>query len=139
MRPFDDAAQILFGKSADQLDETEREVLLHSRTWEDTTGTLAGSSLSVKLAEFRSKANQFLEYDLANCFRSLEYELASADPEFREAMRTYAAAFRDEVMREARRCMEEAAKNFAEAESVVAPEKLKAALDRRVLEDALKS
>ncbi len=31
MRPFDDAAQILFGKSADQLDETEREVLLHSR------------------------------------------------------------------------------------------------------------
>ena len=115
------------------------EVLLHSRTWEDTTGTLAGSSLSVKLAEFRSKANQFLEYDLANCFRSLEYELASADPEFREAMRTYAAAFRDEVMREARRCMEEAAKNFAEAESVVAPEKLKAALDRRVLEDALKS
>ena len=31
MRPFDDAAQILFGKPADQLDETEREVLLHSR------------------------------------------------------------------------------------------------------------
>jgi uncharacterized membrane protein len=31
MKPFDDAAQILFGKSADQLDETEREVLLHSR------------------------------------------------------------------------------------------------------------
>ena len=31
MRPFDDAAQILFGKSADQLDETVREVLLHSR------------------------------------------------------------------------------------------------------------
>ena len=31
MRPFDDAAQILFGKAADQLDETEREVLLHSR------------------------------------------------------------------------------------------------------------
>ena len=31
MRPFDDAAQILFGKSADQCDETEREVLLHSR------------------------------------------------------------------------------------------------------------
>ncbi len=31
MKPFDDAAQILFGKPADQLDETEREVLLHSR------------------------------------------------------------------------------------------------------------
>lgn len=31
MRPFDDAAQILFGKPADQLDETERDVLLHSR------------------------------------------------------------------------------------------------------------
>ncbi|WP_337183096.1 DUF1003 domain-containing protein [Shinella sp.] len=31
MKPFDDAAQILFGKSPDQLDETEREVLLHSR------------------------------------------------------------------------------------------------------------
>ena len=31
MRPFDDAAQILFGKAADQLDATEREVLLHSR------------------------------------------------------------------------------------------------------------
>ncbi|AOF89027.1 DUF1003 domain-containing protein [Sinorhizobium sp. RAC02] len=31
MRPFDDAAQILFGKAADELDETEREVLLHSR------------------------------------------------------------------------------------------------------------
>ena len=31
MRPFDDAAQILFGKTADDLDETEREVLLHSR------------------------------------------------------------------------------------------------------------
>ena len=31
MRPFDDAAQVLFGKPADQLDETEREVLLHSR------------------------------------------------------------------------------------------------------------
>ena len=31
MRPFDDAAQILFGKSADQLAETEREVLLQSR------------------------------------------------------------------------------------------------------------
>lgn len=31
MRAFDDAAQILFGKAADQLDETEREVLLHSR------------------------------------------------------------------------------------------------------------
>lgn len=31
MRPFDDAAQILFGKAADELDETERDVLLHSR------------------------------------------------------------------------------------------------------------
>lgn len=31
MRPFDDAAQILFGKPADDLDETERDVLLHSR------------------------------------------------------------------------------------------------------------
>ncbi len=31
MKAFDDAAQILFGKPADQLDETEREVLLHSR------------------------------------------------------------------------------------------------------------
>ncbi|HEV7247640.1 MAG TPA: DUF1003 domain-containing protein [Shinella sp.] len=31
MRPFDDAAQILFGKAASELDETEREVLLHSR------------------------------------------------------------------------------------------------------------
>ncbi len=31
MRPFDDAAQILFGKTASELDETEREVLLHSR------------------------------------------------------------------------------------------------------------
>lgn len=31
MKPFDDAAQILFGKPANQLDETEREVLLHSR------------------------------------------------------------------------------------------------------------
>lgn len=31
MRPFDDAAQILFGKAADDLDETERDVLLHSR------------------------------------------------------------------------------------------------------------
>lgn len=31
MKPVDDAAQILFGKPADQLDETEREVLLHSR------------------------------------------------------------------------------------------------------------
>jgi uncharacterized membrane protein len=31
MRPFDDTAQILFGKAASQLDETEREVLLHSR------------------------------------------------------------------------------------------------------------
>ena len=31
MKPFDDAAQILFGKPADELDETEREVLLHSR------------------------------------------------------------------------------------------------------------
>nr|WP_298098354.1 DUF1003 domain-containing protein [uncultured Shinella sp.] len=31
MKPFDDAAQILFGKTSDQLDETEREVLLHSR------------------------------------------------------------------------------------------------------------
>lgn len=30
MKPLDDAAQILFGKPADQLDETEREVLLHS-------------------------------------------------------------------------------------------------------------
>jgi uncharacterized membrane protein len=31
MKPFDDAAQILFGKAADELDETERDVLLHSR------------------------------------------------------------------------------------------------------------
>ena len=31
MKPFDYAAQILFGKPADELDETEREVLLHSR------------------------------------------------------------------------------------------------------------
>jgi uncharacterized membrane protein len=31
VRPFDDAAQILFGKAASELDETEREVLLHSR------------------------------------------------------------------------------------------------------------
>lgn len=31
MKPLDDPAQILFGKSADQLDETERDVLLHSR------------------------------------------------------------------------------------------------------------
>jgi uncharacterized membrane protein len=31
MKSFDEAAQILFGKPADQLDETEREVLLHSR------------------------------------------------------------------------------------------------------------
>ncbi|MCR6499655.1 DUF1003 domain-containing protein [Shinella sp. CPCC 101442] len=31
MKPFDDASQILFGKPSDQLDETEREVLLHSR------------------------------------------------------------------------------------------------------------
>jgi len=31
MRPFDDAAQILFGKPASELDETERDVLLHSR------------------------------------------------------------------------------------------------------------
>lgn len=31
MRPFDDAAQVLFGKPSDQLDETERDVLLHSR------------------------------------------------------------------------------------------------------------
>ncbi|WP_421593635.1 DUF1003 domain-containing protein [Shinella sp. M27] len=31
MKPFDDAAQILFGKTSDELDETEREVLLHSR------------------------------------------------------------------------------------------------------------
>ena len=31
MRPFDDAAQILFGKPASELDEIEREVLLHSR------------------------------------------------------------------------------------------------------------
>jgi uncharacterized membrane protein len=31
MRPFDDAAQILFGKASSELDDTEREVLLHSR------------------------------------------------------------------------------------------------------------
>ena len=31
MKPLNDAAQILFGKPADQLDETERDVLLHSR------------------------------------------------------------------------------------------------------------
>jgi uncharacterized membrane protein len=31
MKPLDDVAQILFGKPADQLDETERDVLLHSR------------------------------------------------------------------------------------------------------------
>ncbi|MCF3641928.1 DUF1003 domain-containing protein [Rhizobium sp. TRM95111] len=31
MKNFDDAAQILFGKAAEELDETEREVLLNSR------------------------------------------------------------------------------------------------------------
>ena len=31
MKSLDEAAQILFGRSADQLDETEREVLLNSR------------------------------------------------------------------------------------------------------------
>lgn len=114
------------------------EALTETKSWEQYRVGLVNMGLEEKLRQFRSDLNQFIVVKMTDAVKKMESEFDSVNPEIRREIETHYAAFRDEVMRQARERVAQLDALVGKQQSLLRSDALTAYFDRRILNDAIR-
>lgn len=126
------------GRFVGELGPDIEQILTEKSEWEQAVTTLTATGLEAKLRAWHAEAHNVLQVDLERTFRQFEDALRDQPEELRRETESFVAAFKNNVLSEAKKRVEVLDKEIAMALQLANPDKMLQDFDRKLLTETVR-
>ena len=126
------------GRYVGGLSENVERELVDYRSAEDFVSAMASKGIEAKFREWHADARRALERDFEEIFRRMEERLRDQPEELQKEIKSYIAAFKDQLNRNVKEWIEKIDKTIQEAEKTYAIDKVRKNYEPKEPLDALR-